>query len=273
MDHDLIGLADRLEDAITCEKVAWFSRVAVVRETGSTQDFAREFASGRPGIVVIAGRQTGGRGRLGRKWADTSHKGVAMTFVLDARDLPLERLSLAAGVAACRTAEAALVGVPGIADPRSRVGIKWPNDVCERAGSAGDVGPGRKIAGVLIEQAGGLSLIGIGLNALQRPEDWDGGLAGRVTSLLELGSNWGRPAIAERLLIELDRALRLSEAELSVMWRQREMLIGRRGRFVSNSREYAGVVEEIDPAHCIVLRVETGEQVRLPALQTSVVKE
>ncbi|HYE63013.1 MAG TPA: biotin--[acetyl-CoA-carboxylase] ligase [Phycisphaerales bacterium] len=280
MDDDLIGLADRLEDAITCEKVAWFARVAVVRETGSTQDFARSFASGRPGIVVIAGRQTGGRGRLGRKWADTSHKGVAMTFVLDSRDLPVERLSLAAGVAACRVCEAALVGVPGVADPRRRVGIKWPNDVCERPAGIGE-GPGRKLAGVLIEQTGvaagaergGLSLIGIGINVLQTREDWEEGLATRVASLAELGSTWGRAAVAERLMVELDRALRLSENELGEMWRQREMLIGRRGRFVSDGREYGGVVEAIDPGNCIVLRVESGEQVRLPALVTSVVRE
>jgi BirA family biotin operon repressor/biotin-[acetyl-CoA-carboxylase] ligase len=272
VDDDLTGLADRLEDAITCEKIAWFARVAVVRETASTQDFARQFASGRPGVVVIAGRQTQGRGRLGRKWADTSHQGVAMTFVLDARDLPPERLSLAAGVAACRTVEAALQGAPGIADPRSRVGIKWPNDVCERGLHVGE-GPGRKIAGVLIEQGGGLSLIGIGINVLQQRADWDVALGERVTSLAEVGSAWGRAATAERLLVELDRALRLTETHLADMWRQREMLIGRRGRFVCDAREYSGIVEAIDPANSIVLRVESGEQVRLPALATSVVKE
>jgi BirA family biotin operon repressor/biotin-[acetyl-CoA-carboxylase] ligase len=262
-DDDLIGLADRLEDAITCEKVAWFARVAVVRETGSTQDFARQFASGRPGVVVIAGRQTEGRGRLGRKWADTSHQGVAMTFVLDARDLAVERLSLAAGVAACCVVEAALEGTD------ARLGIKWPNDVCER----GAAGPGRKVSGVLIEQSAGLSLVGIGINVLQQRGDWGEGLAARVTSLAELGSGWGRASVAERLVVELDRALRVSEGELVEMWREREMLIGRRGRFVSDGREYGGVVEAIDPAHCIVLRMDGGERVRLPAMVTSVVKE
>jgi len=265
VDDDLIGLADRLEDAITCEGVAWFSRVAVVRETASTQDFARRFGGGRPGIVVIAGRQTEGRGRLGRKWADTSHKGVAMTFVLDSRDLGVERLSLAAGVAACKTVEAALG-----ADALRRVGIKWPNDVCER-GERG--GPARKVAGVLIEQGEGLSLIGIGINTLQTREDWDAELGARVTSLAEMRSTWGRAQVAERLMVELDRALRVSEGELAELWRERELLIGRRGRFVSGAQEYCGVVEAIDPANCIVLRMDGGEQVRLPALATSVVKE
>lgn len=260
---DLIGLADRLEDAITCEKLAWFGRVAVVRETQSTQDFARMLATGRPGVVVIAGRQTAGRGRLGRKWADTSHQGVAMTFALSAHDLPPERLSIAAGVASCLAIEAALAG------SQARVGLRWPNDVVERT----PAGPGKKLSGVLIEQNETLSLIGIGINVLQMPGDWEKELAPKVTSLRALGSSWTRAQTAERLMVELDRALQSPAPDLAQRWSQRELLIGHRCAFRSGGAEYRGVVEAVDPATRIRLRTDDGQTVHLPALTTSMVHE
>src|SRR5882672_10585176 len=107
---DLIGLSSRLEEAIARVGARWVRHVAVVREVGSTQDFARDMANGSPGLLVIAGRQTTGRGRLGRRWADTSHLGLAMTFVLDAAAHTPEQLSIAAGVAACRACEESLAG-------------------------------------------------------------------------------------------------------------------------------------------------------------------
>jgi biotin-(acetyl-CoA carboxylase) ligase len=44
----------------------------MLRETASTQDHARA-AGIEPGTVVVAWRQTAGRGRLGRAWADTGY--------------------------------------------------------------------------------------------------------------------------------------------------------------------------------------------------------
>ncbi|MHC4102053.1 MAG: biotin--[acetyl-CoA-carboxylase] ligase, partial [Planctomycetota bacterium] len=118
-------------------------RVTVLRETGSTQDAAKRM-SAEPGDVVVAWRQTAGRGRLGRAWADTGEDGIAVTLVTDAG--PPSWLAVASAVGAACAAEALL---------RRAVGIKWPNDV---------VVDGRKLAGVLTEQAGGQALIGIGLN-------------------------------------------------------------------------------------------------------------
>jgi BirA family biotin operon repressor/biotin-[acetyl-CoA-carboxylase] ligase len=262
-NDDLIGLADRLERAIAREGLTCFNRVGVVRETHSTQDFARMLAAGTPGLVAIAGRQTAGRGRLGRKWADTSRKGVAMTFALGAQDLPPERLSIAAGVACCLTIEAALTRTS------ATVGLRWPNDVVERT----EAGPGRKLSGVLIEQQDGLALVGIGINVLQLPEDWDDDLAPKVTSLRELGSTWSRAQAAERLMIELDRALRTPPDELARLWGRREALIGRRCAFLSDGAEYRGIVEAVDPATRIRLRTDDGRTVLLPALTTSMIHE
>ncbi|HRQ74913.1 MAG TPA: hypothetical protein PK098_03240, partial [Phycisphaerales bacterium] len=111
-------------------------RIIVLRETDSTQDAAKRFGA-QPGDVVTAGRQTAGRGRLGRAWADTVDAGVAVTMVVDCRSLrATEQLATIGAIAAACAVEAVM---------GARVGIKWPNDV---------VVDGRKLAGVLIEQSG-----------------------------------------------------------------------------------------------------------------------
>ena len=64
---------DRLQSVLV-EAGGPFDRVVVVPETSSTQDAARRLDR-EPGTVVIACRQTAGRGRLGRTWADTGDEG------------------------------------------------------------------------------------------------------------------------------------------------------------------------------------------------------
>jgi len=87
----------------------------------STNDRARELAAdGASDVVVLADRQTGGRGRRGRQWSSPAG-GVWMSVVLRP-DLPPARaplLTLAAAVAV--TDAARELGVDAA--------IKWPNDV------------------------------------------------------------------------------------------------------------------------------------------------
>jgi BirA family biotin operon repressor/biotin-[acetyl-CoA-carboxylase] ligase len=260
---DLIDLSARLERAAAGIGAAWLRRVVVVQETASTQDSARDLAKGVPGLVVVAGRQTSGRGRLGRQWADTSHLGLAMTLVLDARAWKPERLSVAAGVAACRAIEAALGG-------SDRAGLRWPNDVVERRP---DGAPGRKLAGVLIEREGAIALLGIGINVLQQRGDWPEDLAGSAASLRELGSARDRAGTAEAVIEELHRALGTDDATLGAEWTVRDVLIGRRAVFLHDGVEYRGRVEAIEPTSQIRLTAEDGRVVRLPALTTSLLRE
>ncbi|MDA0214648.1 MAG: biotin--[acetyl-CoA-carboxylase] ligase, partial [Planctomycetota bacterium] len=65
---------DALEASIA-HCASWRS-VTVLRETASTQDHARNL---EVGSVVVAGRQTAGRGRLGRSWIDTAEDGLALS--------------------------------------------------------------------------------------------------------------------------------------------------------------------------------------------------
>jgi BirA family biotin operon repressor/biotin-[acetyl-CoA-carboxylase] ligase len=237
----------RLEGVLE-SRCTMLRKATVLRETDSTQDAARRLHA-LVGEVIAAWRQTSGRGRLGRGWADTGEDGVAVTMVIQ-RGVP-ERLAIASAVGCARAVETAL-GRP--------VGIKWPNDV---------VANGGKIAGVLVEQADERALIGIGINVSQKV--WSAELAGRAISLAQLGTDIDRLDVLCALLTSMDAALRASDAELIDQFRARDVLSGTRATFRIGERTIHGRVERIDPMHGLEVRMSDGACEFLPAATTSVI--
>lgn len=139
-----------------CSGAAEHVAIRVVAETGSTNtDLLNELPQLAVPTLLIAERQTGGRGRAGRPWHSASGVSAAsLTFSLAWKfDTPLHALvglPLAVGVA--------------IADALAmfdvKVRLKWPNDVLHER---------RKLAGILIETAaaesgGHWAVIGVGIN-------------------------------------------------------------------------------------------------------------
>ena len=99
----------------------------------STQGYAVDLAAGggELGSVVIAREQTGGRGRLGRKWASPPG-GVWMSVVL-CPDLDADVVTLLPAAASVALS-VAMDGVLGI-----KTGIKWPNDILVEGGKAAGI--------------------------------------------------------------------------------------------------------------------------------------
>lgn len=142
--------------ASLCHSTAQQVAIRVVEETGSTNaDLLAELDALATPTLLVAEKQTAGRGRAGRTWH--SAPGASLTFSLAWKfNLPMQALvglPLAVGVA---IAEAL-----AMFDVQAR--LKWPNDVLYE---------GRKLAGVLIETASAAdrpqnaswAVIGIGLN-------------------------------------------------------------------------------------------------------------
>lgn len=162
-------------------------RVDCYREVPSTMDVARAF-SVRPGeaALVMAERQSHGRGRQGRAWVGPS-SGFLGTFVFTTtREVQsLGGFSLAAGVAVHEL----------LTELGCRVGLKWPNDLLTPEG--------RKIGGILVElvPSGDVTsiLTGIGVNIAGEPTDVVG-----VTSVSTLsGTTIAPPDFAVRLAQKL----------------------------------------------------------------------
>lgn len=257
---DLTEWARHLEAVVLRRHVRVVDRVAVVTKTGSTQDLAETMAGDHPGLMLLTGVQSHGRGRLGRKWMDRQGLGLAVTFAIDAAKYQRPELAIGVGLAACRSVEAALEGLP------ARCGLRWPNDVVERLASGA---PGRKYAGVLIEQRGKCLLVGVGINVLQLEADWPGEIAKSAVSLAQSGCYWSRLAVAERLLLELDAVMAMRAEEIAQAWGSRNLLEKRRTTWTLSGQRYDGTVVDIAPSSHIELRLDSGEMVKLDAALSS----
>ncbi len=172
----------------------WGQHLHYLNTVDSTNTYAKQLARlGAPeGTCVIAGTQTGGRGRLGRSFSSPPSAGVYLSVILrpGCRPEHLMHLTCVAGVASADAVEAAT----GL-----RPGIKWINDLV--------IGK-RKLGGILTEL--GISLetglvdfavIGIGINCRQQKTDFPPELQDMACSLAMCGKE-ASPALLSARLIE-----------------------------------------------------------------------
>jgi BirA family transcriptional regulator, biotin operon repressor / biotin---[acetyl-CoA-carboxylase] ligase len=249
---------DVLAKSPSIEERLW-NRVVVLQQTDSTQDAARRLDA-QVGDVLVAGRQTSGRGRLGRAWADTGEDGVAVTFVLEA--IRSERLAVACAVAAAHAIGASMKVNGGWRTRKVKIGIKWPNDI---------VVDGRKIAGILIEQTDERAYVGIGINV--RQVSWPAELQRRAISLAELGFDVDRLLVIEMLMQCLRFMLRDDDARLIDRFRERDALTGTTCCFRIGEREVRGTVVRVDPMRGLAVLTENQGEVWLPAATTTLIKD
>jgi len=162
-------------------------------ELGSTNDYARNLG---PWEAVRAKRQTGARGRHGRRW-ESGEGGLWVSAVL-----PLEppgaawnAFPLAAGLAVVSLLRG--LGLPGAR-------LRWPNDVL--------IGP-KKICGILMEKfAADRVVVGIGLNVNNDPSAQDASLGAIATSL---GTELPLAPPVEEIYEDLLVALRVLHARVA----------------------------------------------------------
>ncbi|MGH8996291.1 MAG: biotin--[acetyl-CoA-carboxylase] ligase [Acidimicrobiales bacterium] len=220
----------------TFTHLRWFD------ELGSTNTWLLESAGwGAPeGTVVVADRQSAGRGRLGRTWESGESTGL-LTSILFRPHVPADELFCVSALVAL-AARDAIGSVAGVS-----VGVKWPNDL---------VSDDQKLAGLLAEARGvGTAevavVVGIGINlSWPMPGEADDL---RATCLQAVA---GRPIERERLLESMldsleGRRPRLDDpagrqglvAELAAC----TATVGRRVRVELANESFSGVAVALDP--------------------------
>ena len=221
-------------------------------EVGSTNDVAlRAGQDGVPhGTVILAERQTAGRGRLGRDWYSPPGTGLWFSVVLRYALEPAQvwMLTLGAGLAVANAVRDT-AGIP--------VDLKWPNDV--RTG-------GRKLAGVLTEACSDrdrlqLAVVGIGLNVNQDPREFPGDLVDTATSLnIETGSVHRRSAVLANVLRELDAVYSVLDPDhIRARWREASTMWGHPVRVTCGDTAVEGIAEDLSPEGALCLRTPDGE--------------
>ncbi len=214
---------------------------------GSTNDEVRRLAAaGAPhGTVVHADEQTAGRGRLARAWF--SPPGNLYVSILLRLDLPAARVAELSFVTAVAVAEA----VKALLPDRVETIVKWPNDVLVAGG---------KIAGILIENADGIVVIGVGLNVLHAPSS-----AGyRTASLVAAGGLASVDSARDLLLGALGRDLALWQdqgfAPIRDAWLAASFPPGTPLKVNVQGRAVEGRFGGLDPDGALLLDTPHGRQ-------------
>jgi BirA family biotin operon repressor/biotin-[acetyl-CoA-carboxylase] ligase len=269
---------ERLQEELT---TAWLGRAArVVEETGSTIDVAWSWLKegGPDGGVVVAQRQTQGRGRLGRAWASPAG-GLWMSVIArpEIESRHVGRLGIIAGLAAAES-------VSQMAE--IAVGLKWPNDL---------VAEGRKLGGVLVEARVAASrirgaVVSVGLNVNLRTTDFPDEIRETATSVLAItGREFPLESVAAAVLNQLEpmwaeelgggpfdrlrlarrhaqgvaprrqcgppRAQSRGGRSLAARWRARDVLLGRDVVAKMGGEALRGVADGIDDEGRLLLRI------------------
>jgi BirA family biotin operon repressor/biotin-[acetyl-CoA-carboxylase] ligase len=176
------------------------SEIIAVEETTSTNDLAWQMAQKgkRDGLVVIAERQTAGRGQRGNEWESAAHLGLWLSILLRPGIKPADSARVTNW--AVRTVASTIEEQVG-ADTR----IKMPNDIFVLE---------RKAAGVLVEmrvEKKGVyaAIVGIGVNVNHGAADFSEKVRATAGSLaMAAGKKIDRQAFALALLRNLDRTYR-----------------------------------------------------------------
>jgi BirA family biotin operon repressor/biotin-[acetyl-CoA-carboxylase] ligase len=221
----------------------------------------RQLASGKNGpFIVLARRQTAGRGRFGRKWHsdDTSNLYASFAFRPQLRPAQLQTFTLWMGVNVC----ACVANSCGI-EPM----VKWPNDILHNE---------RKLGGMLTEaridadQTRDL-IFGLGLNVNADASAWPQEVRSRATTLRdavggEVDINHFAAAVIRRVLTAYDQFVSQSHRQtFQSLWMKHDALNGRDVTVNQAGRKLHGRALGIDAEGCLQLVAPDGTTVRLHA--------
>ncbi len=233
--------------------------IHVFEQTTSTNDVVEKLARDgvKEGAVVFAEAQTKGRGRLGRKWASPTRKGLWFSVLLRPKMTPQETSQLT--VASATALRRAIKSVT-----RLTADIKWPNDLLL---------DGKKVVGILTEMSAEVDrvrylILGIGVDVNQEAGDFPPELRAVATSLkLAVGEKISRAELATAILQELDADYaRIAAGEFAVVadeWEAACITIGKNVTVQVGDRKFAGHAEALDDDGALLIRTEHGHLERV----------
>jgi BirA family biotin operon repressor/biotin-[acetyl-CoA-carboxylase] ligase len=220
-------------------------------EVTSTMDVARDQARNNCSdlTVVIAGRQTKGRGRLKRHWL-SDDGGLYFTMVLRPA-IPVQssfKVNFLASLTLARVIREML---------RIDAMVKWPNDILVAD---------RKISGMLSELEAEAERVlfigvGIGINVNNDPTEAEPG----ASSLKKIsGRQISRKDLLSRFLEAFSERLKNADFEDVISeWKKYTVTLGRQVRIVTHLEESEGLAVDVDENGALVLELASGERKKI----------
>ena len=209
----------------------------------TTQNFAMKIASksNENGTVVISKKQTGGRGRMKRKWKSPAG-GIWMSIILHPKfDVSYATLvPIATSLALCIAIEKILKIKPE---------LKWPNDITIK---------GKKVAGILLDASIVSNkienmVLGIGINFKIKPTELMYTIKKTpnfygVTTLVK--KNESPLPLVQQFLHELENVIQLLNSghtkKIKNQWTKRSSTIGKNISIVTSNNTITGKANKID---------------------------
>lgn len=229
-------------------------RVEAHASLGSTNDRAMDAAlAGDPGkLWIVAGEQTGGRGRLGRVWSSPPGNLYSSLLLID--PAPIAVAAQIGFVAALALHDAVTRLAPALA-PLLR--LKWPNDLLL---------DGAKLSGILVESAnlanGRLAVVtGMGVNLAHHPQ----GTPYPVTSLAAQGITVSPETMLKLLSDAFARRLESWQAEgfaaIRRDWLAAAAGLGGPIRVRTGREDYDAIFSDLDEHGRLVASTPTGQRI------------
>ncbi len=232
-------------------------RVYYFEEIDSTQNFAEQIALDEKenGTIVIAEKQTAGKGRLDRKW--TSPKGgIWFSLIIHPKfDVSTSTLVPIAGAVALAKAIKNTLNID--------VSVKWPNDITLN---------GKKVAGMLVDasfQANNIDylILGIGINfdidakkiekRLSKSANFYG-----VNSLRKKDDSTPPKILLREFLVQFEKILiqlnKGEKAKIVKEWTKKADKIGKKVSINTSDGKISGVAQGIDNDGALKLKTSKG---------------
>ena len=230
-------------------------------ELESTNIIAKEKASLKKekiaeGTIIIAEKQVGGKGRLGREWFSPPG-GIWLSIILYPQLSPsyIPRITLMTAVAVVKTIEKV---------SRIKARIKWPNDILIK---------GKKLCGILTEMNAELDLInwvvvGIGVNANINQEEFPEDIRDNSISLKEvLGKEISRVKLIQIFLKEFEKYYeKLKRKEFpSILeeWKLYSHTLGKKIKINIGEKIVSGKAIDLSEEGALILKEENGKLVKI----------
>jgi len=266
--YRLISEPDKLETAQFKFEKNWIigSDYIYLDETTSTNDYAKKIANDhKDGTVVIAEKQTAGKGRRGRLWDSSYGEGIWMSLLLKPDMVPTDAI-LITQIAAVAVAE----GIKNAVGHDTK--IKWPNDIVINK---------KKVCGILAEISGEIDylnyiVVGIGINVNQTTESFHDEVRDKATSLKIVTSE---KVDRQKVLVSVLKSFNYYYDEFVKKHLLGEMLqkcedysatIGNRVKVISNIETIEGEAIGLTESGALIIKLDNGEEKEIIAGEVSV---
>ncbi len=233
-----------LKTRVIGQDIRYYDTVTSTNTVG--YDLAKKGA--KEGTIIIAEKQTKGKGRLSREWVSPKGKGAYLSIILKPEITPFEAplITLMSAVSVAQAIRKYAL---------AQAFIKWPNDIIIND---------KKTAGILTEMEAESDsvkflIVGIGVNLTAKEHD----LPKEATSVfLEAEHPVSRPEFVKVLMESFEENYFLFKdkgfSPIRTEWMNLSLTLGRRVKVVSMHQTIEGEAIDIDSDGALKLRLDSG---------------